>query len=105
MSVVVDAHCHVGIFPDGTSAEGLLDLAGNIYEWCSDWYREDTYRLRAGHLARNPAGPDSGRSKVLRGGSWGTPRHTVRCAARYRNLYPDYGFNGRGFRLAKGPSR
>ena len=33
----------VGIFPDGISAEGVLDLAGNVWEWCSDWFDEKAY--------------------------------------------------------------
>jgi formylglycine-generating enzyme required for sulfatase activity len=39
----------------------IYDLIGNGWEWCSDWYRPDAYRLRlAGGVVVNPAGPESG---------------------------------------------
>jgi formylglycine-generating enzyme required for sulfatase activity len=77
----------VGIFPQGASAEGVLDLAGNVWEWCNDWYDEKAYQRRAGSITRNPVGPRSGSYKVLRGGSWYNDRNVVRCAYRHR-YYP-----------------
>jgi formylglycine-generating enzyme len=67
----------VGQYPP--NAYGLFDMAGNVWEWCSDWYRPDTYSAQAATgVARNPQGPPSsfdpaepGQPKrVHRGGSF-----------------------------------
>jgi iron(II)-dependent oxidoreductase len=82
----------VGSYPLGASPYGLLDMAGNVYEWCDAWY--DAY---ANSQAQHD---DFGRKyRVVRGGSWGNNRNDVRCAARNRNT-PDYRNYYVGFRCA-----
>ena len=62
----------VGSYPNRGTGQGLLDMAGNVEEWVSDWYGEDYYSQLAstGSAAVDPQGPATGLEKVLRGGSW-----------------------------------
>jgi iron(II)-dependent oxidoreductase len=58
----------VGSFPAGASPYGCLDMEGNVWQWCSDWYAEDYYKKSP---SRNPTGPITGTFHVLRGASSG----------------------------------
>jgi len=86
----------VGYYPAGVSAYGMLDMAGNVWEWCADWYRSDYY-FQHRFPQRNPLGPDSGRYRVLRGGSWIDNIRSVRVAFRDFD-FPNYRDNSTGFR-------
>jgi len=57
----------VGSYPAGASPYGALDMAGNVKEWCEDWYDEGYYNNAP---SRNPTGPAKGDKRVVRGGSW-----------------------------------
>jgi iron(II)-dependent oxidoreductase len=83
--------------PAGASPYGALDMAGNVWEWCSDWYAADYY---LGSPLRNPQGPSEGRHHVVRGGSWFDPPEYARCAFRY-GLYPRRLFTNQGFRCVQ----
>ncbi|MFH0801739.1 MAG: SUMF1/EgtB/PvdO family nonheme iron enzyme [bacterium] len=87
----------VGSFPTGESPFGNLDMAGNVAEWCADWY-EESY---VGSPASNPRGPVAGSYRVLRGGSWvNTSPDSFRCAARMSYL-PNLRYFFAGFRCAR----
>jgi serine/threonine-protein kinase len=82
---------------DGKSPYGVYGMAGNVWEWVADWYSETYYKYSP---TRNPTGPDSGQSRVLRGGSWTRSEFDVRVSNR--NKYgPTYNNFDIGFRCAR----
>jgi sulfatase modifying factor 1 len=128
------ANTHQGHFPDRDTGEdgqiglaavarypangyGLYDMAGNVWQWTSDWYRPDYYQqlVAAGGVARNPRGPDTSLDpsepnqlkKVHRGGSY-------LCTDQYCSRYvvgtrgkgePSTGTNHLGFRCVMTPEQ
>lgn len=89
----------VGSFPGGASPYGVMDMAGQVIEWCSDWYAPHYYQY---NIKENPGGPKSGREKVLRGGCWYSS-NALFCNCTHRDFFPPYDAHWfYGFRCVKG---
>lgn len=74
------------------NSSGLYDMLGNVNEWTGDWYGP----LETAGVSANPKGLESGKDKVVRGGSWNSPSHYLRASDRvFRSpelRYSDVGF-------------
>ena len=89
----------VGMFELGKSPYGIYDMSGNVWEWVNDWYDHDYYRKSP---TKNPQGPITGKSKVVRGGNWLYLQDSLRSSFRF-NADPSGRRFGYGFRCAKTP--
>jgi formylglycine-generating enzyme required for sulfatase activity len=77
------------------NAYGMFEMCENVHEWCNDWFDAGYY---ATSPDRNPRGPDEGKRKASRGGSW---RHHIkisRCSAR-SSIPPEFKYADYGFRV------
>lgn len=86
----------VGSYQRGISPYGAYDMGGNVWEWVVDWYGADYY---AQSPARDPQGPDTGISRVLRGGSMSSDPYRLRTTDR-SGLPPSVSYIIVGFRCA-----
>jgi len=94
-----DGHTYtapVGSFSAGASPCLAMDMAGNVKEWCQDWFSSDTYS-KCPHT--NPMGPTAGTVRVVRDGGWNSADFV--CRSAYRGwASPDFKEVNLGFRVA-----
>jgi formylglycine-generating enzyme required for sulfatase activity len=86
----------VGSYPRGASWVGAMDMAGNVMEWVQDWYDVEYYKLK---VRDDPAGPETGRVKIEKGGWTGAPQLAARSAYAHYEDPPTYSDGHIGFRI------
>ena len=84
----------VSAFPEGASPLGVMDMAGNVWELCWDYFDRNFYRRSP---KSDPTGPRSGRMRVARGGDWNSSETQIRCTHRQGDV-TTLRLNNRGFR-------
>lgn len=87
----------VGSFTTNASLYGILDLAGNVWEWVADWFEADYPKTMP---TRNPIGPATGERKVLRGGAWSIDAFYTRTTSRFAQP-PEFRERSVGFRCVQ----
>jgi formylglycine-generating enzyme required for sulfatase activity len=86
-----------GSLPAGASPYGCFDMAGNVREWCHDWFGTDWYSKSP---SKDPGGPSSGEFRVVRGGSWREDRIKILTSHR-ESKFPEERSAGIGFRTVR----
>ena len=92
----------VGSIAAGASPYGCLDMAGNVWQWRSDWYNPDYYKTAP---SNNPTGPTSGKTRLLRGGSWDDYAPVDFQSARRVDVDPGARYHSNGFRAVQADAK
>jgi formylglycine-generating enzyme required for sulfatase activity len=102
----LDAPSPVGVFPGDCTPEGVLDMAGNVLEWCLDVYDENYYQHCHGDgVVSDPSNVgDAAGPRVLRGGAFDDDAGDLRASGRYGSVPGARGRNV-GFRCVLAPRR
>jgi formylglycine-generating enzyme required for sulfatase activity len=96
-SIALDGTTPIGFFQGGETPEGISDMSGNVFEWCSDTWRDYTQSETIRHDNQTA---DDLSSRIVRGGSYRSTRNFLRAA--FRGRYPaNFQGNDVGFRLCR----